>query len=265
MIAPEQRREHMTQNLAHHMGTSLAERITAFAHTGVKMCSNSDIGEPLGLSRFGGDALLPPGTGWPYDYKLPEIPLELAMVVDLTVVGPMHPDGLLPHHGVLNFFARSDYGGAKVIHADPATAVTTSPPEGTKRHAEEALNGRTVLTAPGDEDLERLAPDLAQELEDLYSSGRIAEDYTHKSIAESDSGDPEKDERFFSHLMGGLPNWQQSTMFHGPEKVHLLLELRGGNRHFDFGGPSNSLYIVIKEQNLRAGDFDKAYGITQCV
>ncbi|SDR15564.1 Uncharacterized protein YwqG [Actinopolyspora saharensis] len=263
MIDPEQRRERMTRNLARHVGTSLAERITAFAHTGVEMCTNSDIGEPLGISRFGGDALLPPGTGWPYDYKHPEIPLEPAMVVDLAVVGPMHPDGLLPHHGVLNFFAKSGYScGAKVMHADPATAVTTSPPEGVQRHAEEALNGRTVLTAPGDEDLERLAPDLAQELEDLELSGQL--NYAHKSIAESDSGDPKKDERFFGHLMGGFPSWQQATMFHGTEKAHLLLELSGGNRHFDFGGPSNSLYIVIKEQDLRAGDFDKAYGATQC-
>ncbi|MGJ7905400.1 DUF1963 domain-containing protein [Actinopolyspora sp. H202] len=265
MIERERRRERMTRNLAEHVDTSLAERITAFAHTGVAIGQTSDVGEPLGLSRFGGDALLPPDTGWPYDYKLPEIPLELAMVVDLAVIGPMHPDGLLPHHGVLNFFARSNYDGARVIHANPATAVTTSPPEGTKRHAEEALNGRTVLTVPGDEDLERLAPDLAQELEDLYSSGQIPLGYTHKSIAESDSGDPGKDERFFSHLMGGLPNWPQDTMFHGPEKVHLLLELRGGSRQYDFGGSSNSLYVVITEQNLRAGDFDKAYGITQCL
>lgn len=248
----------MIRSLAESTGESLAERIAAFAHTGVVVDELSGAGEQLGLSRFGGHALLPPARAWPNadveDANGNAAPEEdadrLVAVIDLAAVGPLDPDGLLPHHGVLNFFATCDDENGQVIHADPATAVRTPPPEGVTRYEEQPLYGRTVLTVPDMEDLRRLDPDLLHEIGSVSDGANVLRSY--KSIAENDGGSS------CHNLIGGWPGWAQSTLFVGGGKEHLLFDLQGDGGDLTFGD-SGSLYFLIEERDLRAGHLDNAH------
>ncbi|SFD63233.1 Uncharacterized protein YwqG [Actinopolyspora alba] len=251
MIERERRRERMTRNLAEHMDTSLAERITAFARSGVAVDTKSGTGRPLGLSRFGGDALLPPGAAWPGENTAH--PLELVAVIDMAAVGPMDADGLFPHHGVLNFFVEQDFDDCEVIHAVPDTAVAVSPPEEATRHAEKALYGRTVLTVPEPDDLERLAPDLVRELANLRSS-----DQPGRGLLDDYKETAEQTKEPFGNQIGGWPGWAQGTMFDGTGKQHLLFDLQGDGMDLTFGD-AGSLYFIVEERDLRSRDFGRVH------
>lgn len=127
--------------------------------------------------------------------------------------------------------------------------MNVSPPGGATRHAEKALYGRTVLTVPDRDDLERLAPDLVNELAALRSGarpgwGRVSD---HKEIAE-------REEKPSGNQMGGWPAWAQGTVFDGAGKQHLLFDLQGDGVDLTFGD-FGSLYFIVEERDLRSRDF----------
>ncbi|SDJ87972.1 Uncharacterized protein YwqG [Actinopolyspora mzabensis] len=254
MSGIEQQREHLRHTLTEHVCTIEAERITAMAATSVALGTDSEAGAPLGVSRFGGDALLPPNTTWPeHESK----PLELLAVLDLTAIAPINPELPLPRHGVLNFcyapaeqlvtgLDLGDSDGWRVIHAHPETAVLTSPSQGTTRHRERALHGRALLTVP---DLEDLPPDEAGELPDQLFDGYRG----------SREGEDEP-----AHRIGGWPDLIQEPVLGNSGEELLLAQLDSDERMKWMWGDCGSLYFLIGEQDLRAGDFSRVRLEMQC-
>ncbi|MGJ7907841.1 YwqG family protein [Actinopolyspora sp. H202] len=254
MSGTEQQRERVRQTLTEHVGAAEAERITALAATSVALSTHSEAGAPLGVSRFGGDALLPPDTTWPEHESRA---LELLAVLDLTALAPLNPELPLPHHGVLNFcYAPAEQlvtgldpgesDGWRVIHADPATAVRTAPPGETKRHHERTLHGRPLLTVP---DLEDLPPDEAGELPDKLLDG-------YRELRD-DENEP-------AHRIGGWPDLIQGPVLENSGKELLLAQLDSDDRMDWCWGDSGSLYFLIEEQDLKAGDFSRVWLEMQC-
>jgi uncharacterized protein YwqG len=69
---------------------------------------------PVGASKVGGTADLPPGAAWP---EWRGVPLPFIAQVRLEEVAPLDPEGDLPHRGLLSFFyAMNDPDGG--LHLD---------------------------------------------------------------------------------------------------------------------------------------------------
>ncbi|MGJ7907843.1 YwqG family protein [Actinopolyspora sp. H202] len=253
MSGTEQQRERVRQTLTEHVGAAEAERITALAATSVALSTHSEAGAPLGVSRFGGDALLPPDTTWPEHESRA---LELLAVLDLTALAPLNPELPLPHHGVLNLFyienlrsgdsvAAGEYESCRVVRADPETAVRSTPPRSVQRHRERALYGRESFTIPDFED-------VVYELTDL--SDTTAEAYDVLDDAETEP----------RHRIGGWPKLVQNPVLDDSGEVHLLAQLDSDDRMDWCWGDSGSLYFLIEEQALKAGDFSRVRLEMQC-
>ncbi|MDP9643144.1 uncharacterized protein YwqG [Actinopolyspora lacussalsi] len=254
MSGIEQQRERVRHTLTEHVGTTEAERITAQAATSLALSTDSEAGAPLGVSRFGGDALLPPDTAWPEHESRA---LELLAVLDLTTIAPLNPELPLPRHGVLNLYYApaeqlvtgldpGDSDGWRVIHAHPDTAVRTSPPEGTTRHRERALHGRPLLSVP---DLEDLPPNEAGELPDELLDG-------YRELRDEEVGP--------SHRIGGWPDLIQGSVLGSSGEERLLAQLDSDDRMKWMWGDCGSLYFLIDERDLKAGDFSRVRLEMQC-
>ncbi|SFE61768.1 Uncharacterized protein YwqG [Actinopolyspora alba] len=253
MSGIEQQREHVRHTLTEHVGTTEAERITAKAATSVALGTDSEAGAPLGVSRFGGDALLPPNTTWPEHESRP---LELLAVLDLTAIAPLNPELPLPHHGVVNLFyienllsgdsvAAGEYESCRVVLADPETAVRSAPPRSVLRHRERALYGKTVLTIP-------------DPFEDERDGGEVSEKYVD-AYEEIHGPDNQQD-----HLIGGWPSLVQGSVFSPSGEDLLLAQLDTDDRMDWCWGDMGSLYFTIGEQELKAGEFSRTEVFMQC-
>lgn len=86
---------------AERIGADLAHRFVRLARPGFAL-TEAGPGEVAGHSRFGGRAMLEPGTAWP---TCDGLPLSLLAVLDTDSLAPWL-DGVLPAGtGLLNFFA----------------------------------------------------------------------------------------------------------------------------------------------------------------
>ena len=125
----------------------IAGNIVGLAPPGFALTRAERPDEAAGHSRFGGRAMLEPGTRWPH---CDDFPLSLLAVLDTDALPPSWLDGLLPAGtGLLNFFYLDadseqhdplvvdplnkciycDPEAGRVIPASSAYAVETEPPD----------------------------------------------------------------------------------------------------------------------------------------
>ncbi|MEU0530872.1 DUF1963 domain-containing protein [Amycolatopsis tolypomycina] len=151
-------RELCVEHLGEHIGTQVA----ALAKPGFGLRPVKPGIPAAGLGRWGGPALLNPGTPWPeYD----GVPLSLFAVLDVDALGAWLGDDR-PPHALLNIFyfdpdVQRGYvlEGAplrdfesprfcRIIPADPALAIEEAAPAPASIHAPEPFYAVPVVTLP---------------------------------------------------------------------------------------------------------------------
>lgn len=145
-------------HLGEHIGTQVAE----LAKPGFGLRPVKPGVAAAGLSRWGGPALLNPGTPWP-EYE--GVPLSLFAVLDVDALGPLVGDER-PPDGLLNIFfldpdiqrgyvlanapnfVFEDPRNCRIIPADPARAVEMTAPAPASVHDAEPFYAVPVVTLP---------------------------------------------------------------------------------------------------------------------
>lgn len=152
-------RELCVEHLGEHVGTQLA----ALARPGFDLKPADGGAAATGLCRWGGPAMLEPGTPWPV---YAGVPLSMCTVLDVGALGPWLGDQM-PSSGsaLLNFFFLDPWTGfqelpkgvgfsfqdprlCRVVPADPQRAIEVEAPEPAPRFDGVPLHARPVVTLP---------------------------------------------------------------------------------------------------------------------
>ncbi|MBX9388021.1 DUF1963 domain-containing protein [Streptomonospora nanhaiensis] len=146
-----------------HLGADTGPRVAALARTGFHLDPVGDPADATGRFRFGGRALLDPGTPWPESEGRP---MPLLAVVDTDALAPWLDLELPPGSGLLNVFyigAEDDVADDirageqarfespvdwRVVPADSATAADTAPPAGGVVLPERPVRAAPMLALP---------------------------------------------------------------------------------------------------------------------
>ncbi|MEU0808241.1 DUF1963 domain-containing protein [Streptomyces sp. NPDC005970] len=255
---------------AEHLGTGLADRVISLARPGFELTEAAP-GQAAGHSRFGGRAMLEPGTPWP---MCEDLPLSLIAVLDTDALAPWLGDLLPPGTGLLNFFhldkeseqcdptAREVASGfgtedpevGRVIAARPTLAVETGPP----------ARSSVFAPVPWAAELAFAFPDIWDSAWDTLDLGYEGGDYeaveTFRGAIHADWFPPGL--LFCEDMAFGrpvFPTGSSSVMLNGDDsnRYHHLLQL--SDRHeWRLDGEGGWMHWSIRTEALRAGDFSQA-------
>ncbi|MEW2631888.1 DUF1963 domain-containing protein [Streptomyces sp. NPDC048389] len=269
-----------------HLGEGLGNRVADLARPGYRLDLIAE-GEPTrGHTRFGGGALLEPGTPWP---GADGMPLSLLAVLDLAEFTPLLTDELPPDadglllnffHGTLN---AADWRGSwddpalwRVVPAAVTEAVEVSAPKPAVRFLPTPVRPVPVVTLPDCEEVE---------MQDLIQGpGSDRFDYDVWVRYSTETRDlTEEDHRLRWPVRGGKhqafgwpwvlhssPTADARKQFARrtpdivvPEDWRLLLQLDSDGIRTDAGfagwqwGDMGELHFTIPGADLRAGVFDR--------
>ncbi|MEU9114121.1 DUF1963 domain-containing protein [Streptomyces sp. NPDC048483] len=232
-----------------------------------------------GRCRWGGPALLEPGTDWP---EREGLPLSLIAVLDTQEPAPWLGEELPVRPGLLNFFyAKPDTGSeealrrfrdmsfgpgmCRVIPADPVRAGEREAPPLAEVFDPVPLHAHPVVTLPEaggcDVDPALNALDLGSRVEESLLYPLDAGWFVHDHFADvwtrfrADEQTLDRSDQAF-----GWTPFVQPTPVHIPDREknyrHLLTVSTNGL--WDWHRGSGSLHFVIPEEALREGDFTQA-------
>ncbi|MER7789905.1 DUF1963 domain-containing protein [Streptomyces sp. NPDC097640] len=255
---------------AEHLGTDLADRVISLARPGFELTEAAP-GQAAGHSRFGGRAMLEPGTPWP---MCEDLPLSLIAVLDTDALAPWLGDLLPPGTGLLNFFhldkeseqcdptareVASGYGTedpevGRVIAARSTLAVETEPP----------ARSSVFAPVPWAAELAFAFPDIWDSAWDTLDLGYEGGDYEavemFRGAIHADWFPPGL--LFCEDMAFGrpvFPTGSSSVMLNGDDsnRYHHLLQL--SDRHeWRLDGEGGWMHWSIPTEALRAGDFSQA-------
>ncbi|MEU5028850.1 DUF1963 domain-containing protein [Streptomyces milbemycinicus] len=253
-----------------HLGADLADRVIGLARPGFELTEAAP-GQAAGHSRFGGRAMLEPGTPWP---MCEDIPLSLLAVLDTDALAPWLDDLLPPGTGLLNFFhldteseqcdpeawevARGFDTYAPevgtVIAARSTRAVETDPP----------ARSSVFAPVPWAAELGFALPDYGDAAWDMLDLGYEGNDYealeTFKGAIRTEWFPPGL--LFCEDMAFGrpvFPTGSSSVMLNGDDsnRYHHLLQL--SDRHeWRLDGEGGWMHWSIPTEALRARDFSEA-------
>lgn len=262
---------------AERLGTELATRFVDLARPGFAL-TEAEPGEEAGHSRFGGRAMLEPGTPWP---TCEGFPLSLLAILDADALAPWIGDLPPAETGLLNFFyldsdseqcdpavfelalkfGSSDPQVGRVIAARSAHAVETNPPARSSIFAPVAWVASPGFAFPDNYDpawhtldLGPEADDRARAMPDLYIEELLTDWSQRPGALDSEDiafGRPE-------FPTGGSP---VAALPEGedPNHYHHLLQLSGyGPYEWGIGGDGGWMHWSIPTEALQAGDFSRA-------
>ncbi|WP_158588100.1 DUF1963 domain-containing protein [Actinomadura logoneensis] len=277
-------RELCVDRLGEHIGTQVAALARpAFGLRPVKPGT-----QPAGHCRWGGPALLSPGTPWPeYD----GIPLSLFAVLDVEALGPWAADERPPNGDrLLNVFycdpdprrgyvddgslQRSDDPRyCRVIPADPASAVEVTAPPPASLHPAQPFYGVPVITLPS-----ACGVDYDPVLDTLDYGGETDGSIYYESLPGWLVSDRfgEAWSEFCSKEQG---LYQYDDVFFSPDQAfgwpHLeghfpLQELSDGEpyRHIitigQYLGDGGYVHFVLPARAFREGDYSRTVAFLEC-
>ncbi|WP_026411677.1 DUF1963 domain-containing protein [Actinomadura oligospora] len=264
-----------------HLGEHIGAQVAALAKPAFGLRPVKPGIEPAGLGRWGGPALLDPGTPWP---ECEGVPLSLFAVLDVDALGPWLADERPPTGDVLLniFYCDPDrdrgyvYGEpdlldyhspsyCRVIPADPAKAIAMVAPAPARIHPSEPFYAVPVITVPSargvtyDPILDMLDYGGETDGSPYYESlpgwligdrlGDAWRDFCHE-----EQGLYKYDDVYFSpdqafgwpHLENGFPLEKMSD---GEPYRHIITI-----GHYDMGD-GGYLHFVLPAQALRDGDY----------
>ncbi|MEU6422885.1 DUF1963 domain-containing protein [Streptomyces spiralis] len=258
---------------AERVGVELATRLVGLARPGFALTAAGP-GEAAGHSRFGGRAMLEPGTPWP---TCEGFPLSLLAVLDTDALAPWLGGLLPPGTGLLNFFCLdfeseqrdpaadalmgkfigNDPQVVRVIAARSAHAVETDPPSGSSVFAPVQWAASAGFAFPDTWDpawdhldLGPEADDKARAMPGMYIADLFPEWGQRPGALDSEDlafGRP-------VYPTGSGP-WMPGG--EDPNVYHHLLQLSGQDEWW-IGGDGGWMHWSIPTDALRAGDFSRA-------
>jgi hypothetical protein len=272
-----------------HLGEELGDQVADLARPGYHLDLIAE-GEPTaGRTRFGGGALLEPGTPWP---AAGGTPLSLLAVLDLAEFTPLLADELPPDadglllnvfHGTLNL---TDWAGAwddpalwRVVPAAVGTAVEASAPDPAVRFLPTPVRPVPIVTLPDCEETEM--HDFIQGPNSDRFDYDVWVRYSTEAMAMRDLTEEEQllrgPERAGRHQAFGWP-WvlhsspaaeargqfaKRNPDAAVPDDWRLLLQLDSDSIRTDEGyaawqwADMGELHFTIPAADLRAGVFDR--------
>lgn len=243
-------------------------------------------------TRLGGSPLLPPGAEWP---RSDRGPLSFVGQLDFRelrdAAGGAAAGALgLPADGVLSLFydvEEQPWGydpahasGFALLYApDPATAIDVEPPEGAIPFDEEPLTASSGLSLPwpGDRAHDALTLEGASERAYRHFAERfaLAQGKGIPGLRQQVGGHPQwlqRDGRVTAELAsrgvhaGGEPRaWRSADLRRAEaeaESWRLLWQLEPEDDRFTWVG-LGTLYVLIRDEDLRARRFERAWVVFQ--
>ncbi|MEV0644534.1 DUF1963 domain-containing protein [Phytomonospora sp. NPDC050363] len=261
----------LQQFCADRLGAELAAEYLRLARPGFSLTC-AEPGEATGECRFGGRAMLAPGTPWP---RCDGHPLSLIAVLDTDALGSWLDGIVPPGTGLLNFFCLDSDSD----HADPVAFDIAG------KHSASAPQIGVVIAAPAATAVETGAPERASEFEaeewkatagfcfpddwdpawNLMFPGTGADHYALRSriLDQLTDWDERPGAVVSEDIAFGRPQFPTgSAPYIGdgsdPNDYHHLLQLGGNEREWFIGGEGGVMHWSIPSAALRAGDFSRA-------
>jgi len=273
-----------------NLGPQLAARVMSLSCPAIRLIRGASGTAADTGSRLGGDPVMAAGAQWPC--WLAE-PLNFLALIDLAEISPFDDSGLLPPAGFLNFFYDATGQGAwgfdpaqsaawRVVYAPPGDVQPLSAPPGTETFPAHGLRAAPTITMPGWEE-ETLA-DLPREDRDRIDGLDEAWRAVVGPAGEWPGGEP-------LHQVGGWPGLVQNPFWleaqlasngiyvgnpdgyrdpraerlrAGAASWRLLLQLDTDDDLGWMWGDVGRLYFTIRQEDLAARDFGRAWMVLQC-
>ncbi|WP_421107693.1 DUF1963 domain-containing protein [Streptomyces sp. NEAU-S77] len=258
---------------AERLGADLAARFVRLARPGFAL-TEAGPGEAAGHSRFGGRAMLEPGTPWP---TCDGLPLSLIAVLDTDALAPWL-DGVLPTGtGLLNFFSLdSDSEDAdpaamelslkydfmapqvgRVIAARTTHAVETAPPARASVFDPVPWAASPGFAFPDTYDPAWKTLDLGPDADDIARA--MPDTYIHGLLTDWSERPGALDSEDIAFGRPEFPTGSSPMLSNGedPNLYHHLLQLSGQGEWY-IGGDGGWMHWSIPTEALRAGDFTRA-------
>ncbi|MGW4072216.1 DUF1963 domain-containing protein [Streptomyces asiaticus] len=254
---------------AERLGAPLAARLVHLALPGFEL-AEAGPGEATGHSRFGGRAMLEPGTPWP---DCEGVPLSLLAVLDTDALAPWLGDLLPVGTGLLNFFSLdseselcdpaalelsleldlTDPRLGAVIPARSAHAVETDAPGRSSVFEPVAWAASPGFAFPDTWDLAWDTVDLGSLVDDMpvYDITDLLPGWSEQPYALHADDVAFGWPLFPTGSSPTLPDDEESSRY------HHLLQLSGQDEWW-IGGDGGWMHWSIPTDALRGGDFSRA-------
>ncbi|WP_432252455.1 DUF1963 domain-containing protein [Streptomyces sp. HNM1019] len=253
---------------AERLGAPSAARLVRLARPGFEL-TQAGPGEAAGHSRFGGRAMLEPGTPWP---DCEGTPLSLLAVLDTDALAPWLDDLLPAGTGLLNFFAldstseradpaafelslQLDLNDPRLVAVVPARSAHAAEADAPARSS--VFEPVPWSAAPG-----FAFPDAWDPAWGTVDLGSVVDDMPLYDITALLPGWPEQpyalhaDDLAFGWPL--FPTGSSPMLPDGEESSHYqhLLQLSGQDEWW-IGGDSGWMHWSIPTGALRGGDFSR--------
>lgn len=237
------------------------------------------------VCRLGGYPRLPASIAWP---ERKGRPLSFIAELDLAALHAVGGPDWLPASGVLHLFFDAedepwgfdpaDRDGWKVLMTDGVAAASLPRPPGLSSErvfAPVALAGRSALTYPTTERF-TLPPEVAGafdfEAVHAFMDAELGDGPRHQvggfpSPIQGDGMELEAQLASNGIYMGGPDSYSDAriaALEAGAGDWRLLLQIDSDDAAGMMWGDSGILYVWIREQDARAGDFSRVWTILQC-
>jgi uncharacterized protein YwqG len=234
--------------------------------------------------RLGGSPRLPASIAWP-DRK--GRPLSFVAELDLAALRAVGGPDWLPASGVLHLFFDAedepwgfdpaDHDGWKVLLTDGVAAGTRPPPPGLSRDrifAPVLLAGRSALTYPTTERV-TLSPEVGRafdfETVQAFMDAELGDGPRHQVSGypgpiQGDGMELEAQLASNGIYMGGPDSYSDeriAALEPGAADWRLLLQVDSDDSAGIMWGDTGTLYVWVREQDARAGDFSRVWMIVQ--
>jgi uncharacterized protein YwqG len=236
------------------------------------------------VCRLGGSPRLPASTAWP-DRK--GRPLSFIAELDLAALRLVDGPDWLPASGVLHLFFDAeeepwgfdpaDRDGWKVLMTGGVAEETLAPPSGLssdRAFTAVALAGRSALTYPTTERLD-LPPNVGGafdfEAVHTFMDTELGDGPRHQvggfpSPIQGDGMELEAQLASNGVYMGGPDSYSDgriAALEQGAADWRLLLQIDSDDAAGIMWGDTGTLYVWVREQDARLGDFSRVWMIVQ--
>lgn len=242
----------------------------------------------VGASKIGGRPDLPAGVAWP---RWNEAPLSHIVQIRLSDVAPYDIEGVLPKVGMLHFFydARqeswgfdpADRGSWQVLHYEAEEGLTRAEPPGDfpddyGDFGACALEFSRIALLPGYDSIEIQRLELTNaegdaliELNESMGLAGEAERSWLLGCLDNIQSDPREEgqmaaEGLYAGDQTGYQDPRAPEVLAAAGQWRLLLQVCSESEAGMMWGDAGMLYFLIRDEDLKRGDFSRTWMVLQC-